>query len=228
MNKNTQKDGETKVIYKKGFIYSMLSGGVLLLAGVIVLIVLAASGVFSAKKNVDLNEGNTLPEEPADPADNIGNIGGAIETPAPDESPVIDTVAYVNPMEKVVVSAEQGFYYNATLDCYYEHVGMDLTADVGTVVYAVADGTVESVYSGDRLCGTQIVIDHGDGVKTVYGFIEPNEGLKAGDVVKQGQAIATVAEASGGEYKDGAHLHLEMYVDQKSVDPAEYLTLSEK
>jgi murein DD-endopeptidase MepM/ murein hydrolase activator NlpD len=218
MKKNTQKEGETKVIYKKSFIYSMLSGGVLLLAGVIVLIVLAASGVFSAKNTVDLNGGVTEPDDPA------GNIGNVIETP----DPVIDTVSYVNPMDKVQVSTEQGFFYNTTLNCFYEHVGIDLSADAGTMIYAVADGTIESIYSGDRLCGTQIVIDHGDGVKSVYNFVEPQEGLKAGDVVKQGQLIATVAEATGGEYKDGAHLHLEMYVDQKSVDPADYLTLSEK
>jgi murein DD-endopeptidase MepM/ murein hydrolase activator NlpD len=214
------KEGETKIIYKKSFIYSMLSGGVLLLAAAIVLIVLAASGVFSAKETVDLNVNNGISLE--EPTDNIGNV---IEEP---QEPIVDTVNYVNPMDKVTVSAEQGFFYNATLDCFYEHVGMDLSATAGTAVYAVADGTIESVYSGDRLSGTQIVVDHGDGVKTVYGFVEPQEGLKAGDAVKQGQIIATVAEASGGEYKDGAHLHLEMYIDQKSVDPADYLTLSEK
>lgn len=55
------------------------------------------------------------------------------------------------------------------------------------------------------LVGTQITIDHGNGVKSVYQYVEAKEGLKAGDEVKQGDVIGTVAEANGSEYKDGAH-----------------------
>ena len=40
--------------------------------------------------------------------------------------------------------------------------------------------------------------------------------------------IATVAEANGDEYKDGAHLHFEILKNNKNVDPATYLTLEEK
>ena len=40
--------------------------------------------------------------------------------------------------------------------------------------------------------------------------------------------IATVAEANGKEYKDGAHLHFEIFENGKNVDPAKYLTLEEK
>ena len=42
------------------------------------------------------------------------------------------------------------------------------------------------------------------------------------------EVIATVAEAAGNEYKDGAHLHFEVLKEGKNVDPAEYLTLEEK
>ena len=40
--------------------------------------------------------------------------------------------------------------------------------------------------------------------------------------------IATVAQASGNEYKDGAHLHFEISVSGENVDPALHLTLEEK
>ena len=49
-----------------------------------------------------------------------------------------------------------------------------------------------------------------------------------GDKVEKGEVIATVAEATGNEYKDGAHLHFEVRKDGKTVDPAEYLTMEEK
>mgnify|MGYP000046471817 FL=1 len=95
-------------------------------------------------------------------------------------------------------------------------------------MYAVASGTIESIYTSDILIGTQITIDHGNGVKSVYQYVEAKEGLKAGDEVKQGDVIATVAEANGNEYKDGAHLHFEVFEDGANVDPAKYLTLDEK
>ena len=90
------------------------------------------------------------------------------------------------------------------------------------------DGVIESVYTSDVLVGTQIVVDHGNGLKTVYEFVTAKEGLKAGDSVKKGDVIATVAEATGKEYKDGAHLHFEVLENGKTVDPAGYLTLEEK
>ena len=40
--------------------------------------------------------------------------------------------------------------------------------------------------------------------------------------------IATVAEANGEEYKDGAHLHFELLKNGVNIDPATQLTLEEK
>ena len=111
---------------------------------------------------------------------------------------------------------------------YYEHEGLDFSADVGASVVAVEDGVIESVYVSDVLSGTEIVIDHGNGLKTLYRFVTQADGLKAGDSVTKGQTIATVAEASGSEYKDGSHLHFEVFENGKNVDPVTYLSLEEK
>lgn len=146
-----------------------------------------------------------------------------------DDKPVVEQPeTFIAPLATVNVLNEHGFYYNKTLNIYYEHQGVDFTAEVGSEVYAVASGTVEAVYTADILVGTQIIIDHGNGVKSVYEYVTAKEGLKAGDKVSQGDVIATVAEANGGEYKDGAHLHFEVFEEDKSVDPAKYLTLEEK
>jgi murein DD-endopeptidase MepM/ murein hydrolase activator NlpD len=93
---------------------------------------------------------------------------------------------------------------------------------------AAQSGVVEGVYTGDALTGTEIVIDHGDGIKTVYHFVQAVEGLAAGAKVERGQVIATIAEANGSEYKDGAHLHFEILQNGKNVDPATHLDLNEK
>lgn len=132
------------------------------------------------------------------------------------------------PVSTVNVCNDYGFYHNKTLNCYYEHEGIDFTAEVGAEVRAVKDGVVESIFRDDVLLGTEIVINHGDGMKTLYRFVDANENLTVGATVKKGDVIATVAQASGNEYKDGAHLHFEISVSGENVDPALHLTLEEK
>ena len=104
----------------------------------------------------------------------------------------------------------------------------EIAAEVGAEVLAVQDGVVESIYRDDILTGTEITVDHGDGVKTVYRFVTANEDLTVGMAVKRGDCIATVAEATGEEYKDGAHLHFEVRKSGATMDPAVYLTFEEK
>ena len=134
----------------------------------------------------------------------------------------------VTPIQTASVSNTYGFYYNKTLDSYYVHTGVDFVADAGTQVMAVEDGVVESVYKEDVLLGTQIVVRHAEGLKSVYRFVNEVDGLQVGDKVEKGEVIATVAEANGNEYKDGAHLHFTIEKNGKTVDPTQYLTLEEK
>jgi murein DD-endopeptidase MepM/ murein hydrolase activator NlpD len=135
---------------------------------------------------------------------------------------------FVLPVTNAEVSNEYGFFYNSTLNNYYEHEGYDFVTAVGEKVYAVEDGTIESVYTSDVLSGTEIVVDHGNGVKTVYRFVAAREGLSAGVKVEKGEEIGFVAEASGNEYKEGAHLLFEVVKNGKTIDPALYLTFEEK
>ena len=86
----------------------------------------------------------------------------------------------------------------------------------------MADGTVESVSISKEL-GNLIVIDHGDGLKTFYRFVEPTEGLAAGQKVTKGQKIGEVAAAYGSEACGGEHLHLEITLGGDYVDPSDYL-----
>lgn len=156
------------------------------------------------------------------------SVGGNVGDNGNDE-PVINTPqGMIMPMQSVSVVNDYGFYHNKTLNNYYEHKGVDFTAEVGTEVLAVEAGTIETIYRDDVLTGTEITIDHGDGVKTVYRFVSVAEGLSVGMEVEKGDVIATVAEATGNEYKDGAHLHFEIKKNGATVDPATYLTFEEK
>ena len=161
------------------------------------------------------------------PSVDVGG-GGTSSDSADVQSPVEEDLGMVLPLETLAVTNEFGFYYNQTLDCYYHHEGVDFLADAGAKVLAVDDGVVESIYSGDVLKGTEIVIDHGNGLKTCYRFVVALDSLSVGDQVSRGDVIATVAAATGDEYKDGAHLHFEILENGKTVDPAAHLLLLEK
>ncbi|MBE5745222.1 MAG: M23 family metallopeptidase [Clostridiales bacterium] len=220
------KDKNVKKAKRRGGerrFYMLTAIGCAVALAAIVIVAVAVSG-----KNTPVIDNQVNNEQPL-PDDN-GNNEKPTDTPTtPDDEQVSgEPEGMIAPVQSVTVSQEHGFHHNVTLDCYYEHQGLDFAAEVGTEVLAVEDGVIESVYKEDLLVGTQITIDHGDGVKSVYCFVTEAEGLKAGDVVKKGDVIATVAEATGKEYKQGAHLHFEVIKNNVSVDPAGYLPLEEK
>lgn len=148
-----------------------------------------------------------------------------------DDDDVEDTtgdMTFIMPVEEVNAINSYGFYHNTTLDKYYLHTGIDFGGEAGSDVFAALDGTVESITTDPLLMGTTITLSHENGLKTVYTFVEAAEGLKAGDKVEKGDVIATVAEAMGQEYKDGAHLHFEVFLNGEAVDPEEYLDIDGK
>lgn len=217
MEKKEKKTKRKKMSGEKRF-YTWTALGCATALAAIVIVAVAITG---KDKPVDNQINNPPSNEQEIPSDN--------PTPPTDDEQVSGLPeGMITPVAVSSVSQEHGFHHNATLNCYYEHKGMDFSAEVGAQVLAVEDGVVESVYKDDLLVGTQITIKHSDGVKSVYCFVTEAEGLKAGDAVKKGDVIATVAEPSGKEYKQGAHLHFEILKNDVSVDPTTYLTLEEK
>jgi Membrane proteins related to metalloendopeptidases len=100
------------------------------------------------------------------------------------------------------------------------HAGIDFAAKQGTDIYAAEAGVVivAQVWSG---YGNTVIIDHGNGLWTLYGHIR-NGGIKVekGQSVKKGQKIAEVGSTGDST---GPHLHFEVRKNQVAVDPAGYL-----
>lgn len=204
---------------KKFYLFTAIGCAAALLAIIIVAVIITNA---NSVENVGNNNSPTI--SAPNPDENVGKPNEPT-----DETPVVTVPqGMVSPVEKLSVLNDHGFYHNATLNCYYQHVGVDFSASVGAQVFAAEDGVVESIYKDDILLGTQIVIDHGNGLKTAYTFVEEKEGLTVGASVKKGDVIGSVAEPTGKEYKDGAHLHFEVLKNGESVDPALHLTLEEK
>jgi len=98
------------------------------------------------------------------------------------------------------------------------HRGLDVYAPIGTPILAPASGLVITA-EWNQGYGRMIEIDHGFGVVTRYAhqsqiFVYP------GDEVVRGQVISTVGQSGQAT---GPHLHYEVMVDGRPVDPLEYL-----
>ncbi|AIQ26335.1 peptidoglycan DD-metalloendopeptidase family protein [Paenibacillus sp. FSL R5-0744] len=100
------------------------------------------------------------------------------------------------------------------------HTGVDFAVPQGTNIHAADSGTVilAEWWSGYGYC---VIIDHGGGVWTLYGHIRKG-GLRvsAGDKVNRGDVVA---ESGSTGNSTGPHLHFEVRIDGKIVNPMPYL-----
>jgi murein DD-endopeptidase MepM/ murein hydrolase activator NlpD len=94
------------------------------------------------------------------------------------------------------------------------HTGIDLRGAEGAPILAAADGVVRSAGTRGGY-GNAVEIDHGNGVSTLYGHAS-ELGVKAGDQVHKGQEIGEVGMTGRAT---GPHLHFEVRVEGKPVDP---------
>jgi murein DD-endopeptidase MepM/ murein hydrolase activator NlpD len=98
------------------------------------------------------------------------------------------------------------------------HAGIDIAGQRGTDVVSPARGKV--VYSGNRgPLGKSLIIDHGYGVRTLYGHGDDLY-VKNGDAVERGQRIATLGNSGRST---GPHLHYVVEVGGKAVNPLDYI-----
>jgi murein DD-endopeptidase MepM/ murein hydrolase activator NlpD len=98
------------------------------------------------------------------------------------------------------------------------HEGIDLAAPYGTPVVAPAAGVVERV-TVQTGYGNVLEIDHGNGVETKYAHLSRID-VHVGQHVTRGQPIAAVGNTG---LSTGPHLHYEVHVNGKVVDPLTYV-----
>lgn len=124
---------------------------------------------------------------------------------------------------KIIKEFSEGkLVYSETLKDYRVHNGLDIKAEILEKVVASEEGIVEKV-KNDALMGITIIIDHQNGVKTVYSNLSSTEMVKEGDRVKKGQVINGVGDTSLIETGQESHIHFEMLVDGKYVNPKDYI-----
>ncbi len=105
--------------------------------------------------------------------------------------------------------------------CYSGHTGIDIQNYYGAPEYAAADGVVVTAGWSNYGYGYHTIIDHGNGVKTLYAHQPSQPPVSVGQYVTQGQVIGF--EGATGNVT-GEHLHFEVQINGTAVNPRGYIS----
>ncbi len=131
------------------------------------------------------------------------------------------------PTGKPVTEGRISSYYGIRKDPFTGkkrmHKGMDVASKSGAPVIATADGIVTKVEKKPGY-GKMLEIDHGYGISTRYGH-NKSMSVKVGDIVKQGQVIASMGSTGRST---GPHVHYEVLRNGKQVNPRKYIVTAKR
>lgn len=113
--------------------------------------------------------------------------------------------------------------YSDTMEDYRTHSGIDICAGTGEGVMAAADGVVSEVYAHPMM-GYTVVVRHDGSAETVYQNLAEDIAVSVGDTVKSGEVIGAVGDSALIEIAEEPHLHFELRVDGKTVNPLDYIS----
>ncbi len=160
------------------------------------------------------------PDGSARNGEGVSRSGGALHVATGPSGLLPGGLALSAPVSSTRITSAFGWRLNPTGPGSYIHIGQDYGVACGTPVRAAEDGTViQSAWAGHS--GQRVRVDHGSGVETAYSH---NSLLVArvGDTVRRGDLLALSGTTGNST---GCHLHFEVYLNGKWVDPAQYLPL---
>lgn len=118
------------------------------------------------------------------------------------------------------INNEFGFRRNPFGGASYEfHPGLDIDGETGDAIIAPANGVVVKAERRGGY-GNMIEIDHGNGLTTRYGHLSRID-IAAGSAVQRGQFIGLVGSTGRST---GAHLHFEVRLNDKPINPRRFLS----
>lgn len=137
---------------------------------------------------------------------------------------VIPDPTFIKPVEGEIIKqySKENLVYSETLKEWTTHTGIDIQADLATVVKATAEGTVKSIKNDPRY-GITVIIEHVNGYETRYSNLLTAEFVTVGENITQGQTIGTIGSTASFEVLDKPHLHFEILKNNEYLDPISYI-----
>jgi murein DD-endopeptidase MepM/ murein hydrolase activator NlpD len=170
----------------------------------------------NAAKTTTPNENTTTPAKNTVPKTTTPKKAASVKQQS-FEMPVIGEITVEFAKDKLV--------YSKTLEEWRAHTGVDIASDRGTPVKAVADGFISDVRD-DSYYGITVVVDHGNGLQTLYRNLASTDTVAVNQKIKQGEVIGSIGNTAADESAEQAHLHFEVLKNNVSVDPLTYLPKS--
>jgi murein DD-endopeptidase MepM/ murein hydrolase activator NlpD len=99
------------------------------------------------------------------------------------------------------------------------HGGIDISGERGTPIVAVDEGVVMFSGRGPDGYGNVVMLDHGNGLMTLYAHNERNV-VRQGQRVRRGQTVALMGDSGRAS---GTHVHFEVHQHGRLVDPLRWL-----
>ena len=128
-----------------------------------------------------------------------------------------DRLSVCLPLDFLKVNSRYGYRTDPVYRCTRFHDGIDLACRYEKV-YSMLPAVVKAVRFGNRGYGNHVVLEHG-GIECLYGHLSTIL-VREGDVIPAGAVVGI----SGNTGKStGFHLHLQIHVDGKSVDPKPFV-----
>lgn len=123
----------------------------------------------------------------------------------------------IKPAEGFYSPNSFGIRFHPILHIYRMHEGIDITNELGTPIYATAEGVVDFAGRQSGL-GLTIEIDHGFSLKTVYGHLSKIL-VREGQTIKRGELIGAMGNTG---LSSGPHLHYEVRINGVAQNPIDY------
>ncbi len=128
------------------------------------------------------------------------------------QNSVVNKGNFRYPLESTRILRNYGIYKNDKSGVILQNPGVDFSAKTGTRALCSSDGVVSLVYT---LSGynTIVIVEHTNGIRTVYGNLFKTY-VRKGDNIQKGQPVGITGETIDGEY-----LHFEVWRGTKNVNP---------
>jgi hypothetical protein len=143
---------------------------------------------------------------------NLSNIGGntVLAANLTVAKPVIDTIT------ATTIQTPVNFEYESRGFSWF-HTGADLADPTGTPVKPIMVGTVKAAIFDSFGYGNHVIVDHSDGVESLYGHLSKID-------VTDGQKVdlaTVIGEVGSTGFSTGPHLHLEIHQNGQLINPAD-------
>jgi murein DD-endopeptidase MepM/ murein hydrolase activator NlpD len=123
------------------------------------------------------------------------------------------------PVRSYTFTSGYGMRIHPISGIWHMHTGIDLANRVGTPIIAAGSGTVVHVENQVSNYGRVVIIDHGNGYRTLYAHLHEAY-VSMGEYVSTGQQIGTMGNTGRST---GPHLHFSVFRGSQPIDPMSQL-----